>query len=299
MLCFQCEVIANESVKIVSEAFGNKSHPAILLNAGAGGQLITWPIAFCEKLSNRGYYVIRYDYRDTGLSSAIDYTKTPYTVMDLTNDAVNVLKRYGIQKANFVGFSMGGQLAQFAGAYAPDNTKCLVLIATSSDFRPAFSAFGVAKPDNNLSIPTLEYIKWTSRGVDVNKQTLDEKINDYVISWKLLDGSPSQYDEEFYREQGREGYTRSTLHRPFDNHAKAMCASFAQHEMAIDKIKHPTLIIHGEKDPVFPPDHGRMLAKRIPQSKLVVWEDFAHAISPRNIDRLVDTIDEFIKSQPT
>ena len=76
-----------------------------------------------------------------------------------------------------------------------------------------------------------------------------------------------------------------------------MFATFDQHEKAHELIKHPTLIIHGEKDPVFPSDHGHSLAKKIPHAKLVMWSDFGHAISPRNFDRLVNTIDSFVKAQ--
>jgi pimeloyl-ACP methyl ester carboxylesterase len=290
-------VSAQETIKIYSEAFGNKTDPAILLNAGAGNQSITWATAFCQQLAKRGYYVIRYDYRDSGLSTAVDYTKAPYTVMDLMQDALNVLNQHNIKKAHFVGFSMGGQLAQFAGAYSPDRTLSLVLIATSPDFKPGFGAFGMTKSTSDLSHPTMEYIKWVSRPVDITQQTLNEKVNDYVISWKLLDGSPTNFDEAFYREQGKEHYTRTTLHQPFRNHAQAMCASFDLHAKAIPLIHCPTLIIHGEKDPVFPPDHAKKLAQAVPHSTFVLWEDFGHALSPRNFDRLIDNIDNFVKSK--
>ena len=289
---------AKEGIFIYSQAFGDKTQPAIILNAGAGGQSISWPTQFCEQLAHKGYYVIRYDYRDTGLSTEVDYTKSPYTVMDLAKDAIGVLQSYDVPKAHFVGFSMGGQLSQLVGAYSPDHAKSLVLIATSTDFKPSFGAFIASfKHDSQLSTPIPEYVKWVARPVDVTKQSLDEKINDYVVSWKILDGSPVNYDEAFYREQGKENYTRTQLHQAFNNHAKAMFATFDQHEKAHELIKHPTLIIHGEKDPVFPSDHGHSLAKKIPHAKLVMWSDFGHAISPRNFDRLVNTIDSFVKAQ--
>lgn len=284
---------------LFSETFGDRHHPAILLNAGAGNQSITWPDVFCQKLSEKGYFVIRYDYRDTGLSSAIDYDTHPYTVMDLAQDSLRILKQYHIKKAHFVGYSMGGELAQLVGAYYPRYAKSIILLATSTDFQPGFNAFAGKFSTQGLSAPHPDYVKWATRSVDSSQQTFDQKVQDYVITWKMLDGSPKNFAEDFFKTQGRLSYTRTRLQQPYLNHAKAMKATFALHHAAPALIRIPTLIIQGAKDPIFSPDHGRDLAHKIQHSKLIVWDDFAHAISPQNFDRIIDTMDQFIRETRT
>jgi pimeloyl-ACP methyl ester carboxylesterase len=287
---------SEEKVVLFSETFGEKHNPAIILNAGAGNQAITWPEKFCRKLAGKGYYVIRYDYRDSGLSSEVDYEKNPYNVLDLTDDAIAILKKYDIQKAHWVGFSMGGQIAQMAAAYRPEATQSIVLLSTSTNFKPGFDAFE-GKTSKGLSGPNKEYVKFATQKIDYNKQTLEQKIDRYVAIWRLLDGSPKDFNEKFFREQGKEVYTRTKLIHPYIAHAKAMKASYELHNQTPAKIRLPALIIHGKKDPVFGLDHAKDMNKKIKGSQLIVWDNFAHAVSPQNFDRIINTIDEFLKKE--
>ena len=64
-------------VHIWCEDFGAADDPAVLLIMGAGGQAIIWPEDFCQWLAAGGRHVIRYDNRDTGQSSCVDFTKNP------------------------------------------------------------------------------------------------------------------------------------------------------------------------------------------------------------------------------
>ncbi len=290
------KMIEHQEVFLFSETFGDKNNPAILLNAGAGSQSIVWADEFCQKLSEKGYFVIRYDYRDTGLSPQVDDEKNPYNIRDLAQDALNILKKYNIQKAHFVGFSMGGQIAQFIGAYFPEDVLSLILIGTSTDFRPGFEAFEGKFKNEGLSPPHPNYVAWATRKVDLEAQTLDEKVDDYVNTWRRLDGNSPKFREDYYRQEGLRNYTRTKLQMPYLKHAKAMRASFGTHEKAPALIKVPTLIIQGAQDPVFGIDHGKSLNTQIKNSTLMIWEGFGHAISPQNFDRLIDAIDTFLKS---
>lgn len=301
-ICIIFNVNVNDStalelnnISIFTENFGNKSDPAILLNAGAGNQSIFWPNEFCEKLSKKGYFIIRYDYRDTGLSTAIDYHKNPYNVKDFAEDAIGVLKKLDIKKAHFVGFSMGGQIAQIMAAYHSGYVHKLVLIGTSTDFESGFKAFEGKPTENALSPPNPKYIKWLTKNTYTISYTLEDKVNKYVLLWKQLDGSPKDFDEEFYRIQGRENYTRTLLWYPYINHSKAMKASYELHRHAPYLIDVPTLIIHGKKDPIFGIDHAKDLNSKIKSSNLIIWDDFAHAISPKNFTQIINAIDDFIK----
>lgn len=212
---------------------------------------------------------------------------------------MRVLEKFHIRKAHFLGFSMGGQVGQFVGAYHPDHISSLILLGTSTDFKPGFDAFsGDIKKDSDnkkLSPPKPDYVAWATRDVNVSHQTLDEKVDDYIKTWRRLDGESHNFNEDHYRKEGVLNYTRSRLHTPYLSHAKAMKASFEDHENAPALITASTLIIQGGHDPVFGIDHGRALHSRIKNSKLIVWEDFAHAVSPQNYDRLIEVVDQFLK----
>ncbi|MBS0185417.1 MAG: alpha/beta hydrolase [Proteobacteria bacterium] len=279
---------------IFSETFGETHNPAILLNAGAGNQLIIWPERFCKDLAAKGYFVIRYDYRDTGLSAHVP-NEEPYTVLDLAQDAIEILKKYHLEKATFVGFSMGGQLAQFVGAYFPQYAENLILIATSTDFKSGFDALmGNLSEGGGLSTPKPEYLAFLAEAWDFSEFTLEKKIDFYVEVAKVLEGRPKDFEEDFFRNQAQENYERTPLNAPHA-HTEAMLASFDLHQKAPELIQIPTLIIHGEKDPIFPLDHAEALKNRIKDSKLLIWDDFGHAISPRHFTRLITAIDSFIK----
>ncbi len=283
-------------INLFSETFGDKNNPAIILNMGAGGQAIHWPEEFCKKLAERGYFVIRYDYRDTGLSQDFDFDKEPYDILRLVFDTHQILDQHGIVKAHYLGFSMGGQLAQIGAGFHPRRMKSIVLIGTSTDFRPGFDAFEGKYSDKGLTPPHKDYVNFINSLSSKKDLTEEEKISDYVQKWKMLDGNPADFDEEFFRKQAVETFSRSKLQNPYINHSKAMKLSYDFHEKAVGLIKLPTLIIQGKNDPVFPMDHGADLNKKIAGSKLVVWDNFAHAISPRNFDRLIVETDNFLKN---
>jgi pimeloyl-ACP methyl ester carboxylesterase len=282
---------------IFSETFGKKDHPAVLLNAGAGNQSIIWPARFCKDLAAKGYFVIRYDYRDTGLSDEIDYEKNPYNALDLAKDALTILKKYDIKKATFVGYSMGGQVSLVAAAHFPASVQNVILIASSSNFKPGFEALEGKLVTEKPSPPHPDYVKFIHSMPDFSKLSLEQKVDVYVDMWRSLDGNPENFDEEFAREQAREGYARTKLQNPYAVHSRSMKASYELHREAPALVKAPTLIIQGDKDPVFPVDHGEDLREKIKNSQLLVLKNFGHAISPRNFGRLVEAIDSFIRKK--
>ncbi len=284
-------MVKANGVTLWTESFGDKQNPPILLIIGAGSQAILWPDEFCQKLAKEGFFVIRYDHRDSGKSSAVNYQKNPYTVMDLAKDAVAVLDYYKIKKANIVGFSMGGQIAQFLGAYFPSRVSTLTLMATSTSFKEGFDAFA-GNPVEGLSPPQDFYVKWATRGVDPAKQTEAEKIKDFVHSWKILNGDKVPFDTMLYTQIAKDSLARSKLTNPYFSHSLAMRASFADHKRAPGLIKAPTLIIHGSEDPVFGVDHAEALHDAIADSELVVIDNMGHLLNTHFYDEIIALIKE-------
>ena len=114
-------------VTICAEAFGSPKDPAMLLVQGACASMIRWEDDFCDQLADAGRYVIRFDNRDVGRSTAYTPGEPPYDLNDLADDAVGVLDAFGIEKAHFVGASSGGMITQIVGIRHPSRVLTLTL----------------------------------------------------------------------------------------------------------------------------------------------------------------------------
>jgi pimeloyl-ACP methyl ester carboxylesterase len=132
-------------VELEYESFGREGDPVVLLVMGLGAQLTLWPDALCEKLTVKGFRVIRYDNRDVGLSTKFDAAGLPdmaqifagaakpaYTLDDMAADAVGLLDALKIEKAHIVGASMGGMIAQLIAANHPEKTLSLTSIMSTT-----------------------------------------------------------------------------------------------------------------------------------------------------------------------
>ncbi len=253
------------------ETFGNPHHPAILLIGGAGAQCIMWPEDFCEVLAKK-YFVIRYDHRDTGLSTRVNYQENPYTLMDLTKDALGILDYYRIDKAHIIGLSMGGQVAQFIGAYFPERAKTLILIATSTNFKPLLNLIDHSSRVT-LTAPTELYSKVRQQYIQEFAEASQEERQELIKTfWRVINGNGISFDEAYYTQKSKQFFARYRDATPTVNHFSAMKAeeTLTAHSKAPERIKTPTRIIHGGADPIFGLDHGEALHHAIVGSKLVV-----------------------------
>ena len=133
-------------IELEYETFGDSVEPAILLVMGLGIQMLGWHEGFCQMLVDRGYFVIRYDNRDVGLSSKIedgpqpdlmrllagDFSSASYTLDDMADDAAGLLDALGIEKAHVVGVSMGGMIGQTLAIEHPDRVLSLTSIMSTT-----------------------------------------------------------------------------------------------------------------------------------------------------------------------
>ena len=127
--------IEANGVKLWYDRIGNPQDPAFLLITGAHGQAIAWNVCFCEMLADRGFQVIRYDSRDTGLSQRIS-EDSPFDARDLADDAGALLSALGVDKAHVAGISAGSVFAQYVAIRHPRKVLSLIsMMSTSGDFR--------------------------------------------------------------------------------------------------------------------------------------------------------------------
>lgn len=271
------KVLVINELELWTESFGNKNDPALILIMGSGGQGILWPQAFCEQLASEGYYVIRYDHRDTGLSSSINYSENPYTLLDMTRDLVAIMDHYSLPKAHIVGASMGGVIAMLMAAHYPERVASLILMMTTIDMRPAFDAFQGRPTNSSLSGPA-EKVLAAAKAVVTPPKTIDEKVASFLANLKINYGEKVELDLEASRQMALQVFARMKNPDGAMNHFHACMASFDLCSQAPKAIKAPTLIIHGDCDPVFPLDHAYAIQQAIPHSRLEVIPDMGHGL---------------------
>jgi pimeloyl-ACP methyl ester carboxylesterase len=280
-----------DGLKIFTESIGDIKNPAIILIMGAMNQSIFWYDSFCKLLADNNFFVIRYDHRDTGFSSVVNYIVHPYNLENLTNDVIEILDGYNISKAHIVGISMGGFIAQLLAVNHKERIKTLTLISTTSDHRPYMDAV-LGNFNNKYELPYpdkkfVEYIEKNKNNISVNNENFR---NSQIEGWKIMFGNNlSQIDlEELIRLIDLSNKRNKNKLSPF-NHGLAVSKSKERNKI-IQNIKIPTLILHGENDSCFPVEHGQFLNKNIPNSKLEIIKGMGHMFSLSESDTIAKMI---------
>ena len=276
-------------IELEYETFGDSADPAILLVMGLGVQLLGWDEAFCKMLVERGFFVIRFDNRDIGLSEKIedapvpdlmallagDYSSAGYTVETMADDAAGLLDALDIDAAHVVGVSMGGMIAQALAIHHPDR----VLSITSWMSTTGDRTVGQPKPE---ALPAL---------ISPQPEGRDAYI-EYALGLLKLIGSPGYPpDEDRMRELVGALYDRSYYPMGFLRQLTAVTAS-PDRTPALASVRAPTLVIHGEDDPLITVSGGEATAKAIPGAKLVRIPGMGHDLPPELWPQFVDAIVE-------
>jgi pimeloyl-ACP methyl ester carboxylesterase len=287
------EIVKAGQIDICYETFGKKSNPALLLIMGSGSQGILWPEPFCQKLAEAGFFVIRYDNRDTGFSTLFDFEKDPYTLLDMAKDSVALLDALKIEKAHLVGISMGGPIAELIAVHFPQRVHTMTLLATSCDFRPCYIAIeNLPREEGLLSGPTADYLAWMRDLKDNVPKTAKEKLEQQLVGWRMISGSVFPFDEALYRGIMKTVQERTCSTTGQFNHYNATKRSLDLIRETPAQVAVPTLVVHGTEDPIFPPDHGEALAKKIKGAKYILIQGMGHVPVSAVFDLLVQKIEE-------
>lgn len=258
-------LIQANGVTLATDSFGDPADPAMLLIMGGGASMDWWEDEFCERLAAAGRFVIRYDHRDTGQSTAYEPGAPTYGLQDLVDDAVGVLDAYGAASAHVVGMSMGGGIAQSLALDHPGRVASLTLMSTSpgeGDDLPSMTpelqaAFSGAMPEPD----------WSDRA---------SVIDYFVADARLYAAASRPFEEEAMRDLVSRAYDRTTNMASAMNHFMLAGRGHSRAELA--KVSAPTLVLHGTEDPLLPYEHGRALAREIPGARLVALERTGHEI---------------------
>jgi pimeloyl-ACP methyl ester carboxylesterase len=276
-------------IELEYETFGDPSNPAMLLIMGLGVQMLGWDERFCNMLVDRGFFVIRFDNRDVGLSSKIedgpmpnplqlmagDYSSASYTLDDMADDTAGLLDALDIEAAHVVGVSMGGMIGQTLACRHPERVLSLTSIMSSTGSQES----GQPKPEVLAALITP--VPSDRAGY------VDATAN----MFKLI-GSPGYPpDEDELRTLIGASYDRSYHPAGFLRQLAAVAAS-GDRSKAIRNIKVPTLVIHGENDPLIVLSGGEATAAAIPGSKLVKIPGMGHDLPPALWPQFIDGIVE-------
>lgn len=281
-------------IEIYTESFGDPANPAILLIMDATNQGLFWPQPFCEALAAAGFLVIRYDNRDTGKSSIVNYNMSPYTLDDMMEDAIGILDAYKLDRAMVMGMSMGGYIGQLMAINYPQRVSKLILLATSPDQRPyMYSLRGTYMGQFPLSPPTDEYLFHLAQASFYVPKTPEEVIKSTVDYCRSIHGGSLPFPEQEITELVKKSIAQIQNPMAAMNHGAAVGNSPDRLE-AVKKITVPTLVLHGEFDPCMPLDHGQYLADNIAGAKLVKL-DMGHLFPPTMSQQMAEHVIEFIK----
>ena len=268
------------NIEIWYEEFGESTNPTVLLIMGAGCQGIMWNMELINGIVNAGYHVIRFDNRDTGLSTWIDdFNATPYSYEDMAADTIGLMDALNIEKAHIIGWSMGGMIAQIVAIHYPNRVLSLTSwMSTYWSFDPDVPAM-----NDELSSWYAEIMKATP------PETKEAFIEENVKIFRLLSGSRFPFDEQWVRSITEKSYIRGWNTNGTQNHAAAGMASPSRLE-ALRNLNIPTLVIHGTEDPVINYAHGVVCAKVIPGAKLLTLKGVGHEIPVEIIPETVEVI---------
>jgi pimeloyl-ACP methyl ester carboxylesterase len=276
------QVSAN-GVRIEVDIRGPDSGEPLLMVMGLGMQLVAWPDGLVDALVARGFRVIRFDNRDIGLSQPFDElglpslplaallhtlhlpVKAPYQLADLARDAVGVLDALGIAQAHVCGASMGGMVAQHLGFAHADRVKSLTLMMTTSGHR------GLPAP----SLQVRRALMSRPRRGATPAQKLENILDHYVSLYGVI-GSPGYpAPPEVLRQRIAVGVKRSYRPQAVLRQLVAIAADSHRAER-LPRITAPTLVIHGEHDPLIPVAAAHDLARRIPGARLEIIPGWGH-----------------------
>jgi pimeloyl-ACP methyl ester carboxylesterase len=279
------------NIEIAYETFGDPNASPLLLIMGLGYQMIFWDEEFCGQLAGHGYRVIRFDNRDCGLSTWLDdagvpdipvmkklmaqrkTAQAPYSLRDMADDAAGLLDVLKIESAHIVGRSIGAMIGQMMTIHHPRRVKTLTSMMSST------SGKGLPPPKPEVLSILLEPEPTDLKGF----------VDHSVRSWRILSGPGFPIDEDRVRQWAQESYSRGLNPDGAARQFAAVIATGSRKE-ALKSVTAPTLVIHGDVDPLVPVECGIDTANAIPGARLLIIKGLGHTLVQAVYPQVIDAI---------
>ncbi|MFW9822466.1 MAG: alpha/beta fold hydrolase [Candidatus Thorarchaeota archaeon] len=279
------------NIEIEFETFGNTTDSPLILINGLGSQMINWDEGFIQCLIERGFFVIRFDNRDVGLSTKVEEAGEPdimqaylaiqrgelfvppYTVEDMADDTIGLLGFLKIEKAHICGFSMGGTLAQVIGFRHPTRVLSLTCISSTT-----------GNPEIPRGDPEVGRVMATPAPA-----SREGYVKYYVKLRSLQNGPIFPFDKAKNRNYAERAYDRCYYPPGIIRQSLAIMVS-GNLKPKLSSIQAPTLVIHGTDDPVINVEGSKDIHEAIPGSKLLIIEGMGHSLPTETWVQITDAI---------
>lgn len=280
------KIIRHKDIQLATESFGKPNQTALLLLGGATVSMLYWEEEFCQRLAQKGFFVIRYDNRDVGRSTTYHPGTTPYDIEDLVEDTMAILDGYHLQKAHFVGMSLGGLIAQIAALKYPNRVETLTLMATGP--------WGDSDPD----IPEMDarILEFQARAETID-WTNETEVVQYQVEGASLMSGRKPFDRQRNENRIRQEFRRAHNYRSMFNHATLQGGE--SYYGKIQAIEQPTLLIHGTDDLIWSFQHTEVMLREIKNSKRVILEETGHELNPADWDLIIESIANHTIQKPS
>jgi pimeloyl-ACP methyl ester carboxylesterase len=291
-------VVKANNLDIEVETHGDPSDPAVVLIMGLAAQLIHWPPALIEALVTAGYRVVAFDNRDIGLSDKLEHLSAPspaltfvssviglgwmvapYTLKNMAADTIGVLDALDIDRAHLLGVSMGGMIGQVAAAEHGKRLLSFTSIMSSTNNRE------LPRSNNGIVKRIVE-----ARAKARSPEDMVERSMEILEMIGTPDGGR---EPAALRQIVEQGIQRCSYPAGVRRQIAAIVASgdLRRYARLIDV---PTLVMHGDRDPLVPHAGSMDIAANVPGARLEIIEGMGHDLPPRHLDRISTLVIEHL-----
>ncbi len=243
----------------------------LLLIMGLGANVDWWDPVFLRRLADR-YHVVAFDNRGAGRS---EKPPGPYSINQMAEDAAALMDRLGWSSAHVLGMSMGGMIAQELTLLHHERVRKLVLVVTTCGGR-----------EQVLASPEVYKVLYMPK----------EGISPEVIARSTLYLLfPKDYMEAHPEKMER--VVQDLLQAPIspEHFTYQLTAILNWSDFSrLGEIDKETLIITGSEDILIPPENSRILAREIPQSRLVEFPGGGHGLITQFPEEAANEVASFI-----
>jgi pimeloyl-ACP methyl ester carboxylesterase len=281
-------------IELEFDVSGDPEGPVLLLVSGLGAQMVSWDDAFVERFTDRGLRVVRFDNRDVGLSTHLDHitdaahllaarmggqdVEVPYVLSDMAADAVGLLDALDVPAAHVLGASMGGMIAQTMAIEHTDRLLSLTSVMSTTGDRD------VGQADPGVLVEVLLAPMPTEP---------DEALTHKLHIAKSI-GSPAHFDEDRARRRAELETARSVDPQGTMRQLLAIVSSPSR-SAALREVRLPSLVVHGEIDPLVGVSGGLRTHECLDGSELLLVPDMGHDLPPPVWDPLADRVAAFAR----
>ncbi|WJS03217.1 alpha/beta fold hydrolase [Roseibium aggregatum] len=268
-------------VRIATQTFGVPEGTPLLLIMGATASMLGWPDELCNLLAEKGFFVIRFDHRDTGCSTTVPPGEATYAIEDMATDVLAVMESYGLPAAHLAGMSLGGYISQMLALSHPERIHSVTLIGSeplgwdgaplptiSDDFLRHFAGFGE--------------LDWQDR----------RTVSRFLVEIdRLCSGTANTFDAEAALARVEKVLDRTESPASMFNHSSRTTRE--NWAGRFREISCPVFVLHGSEDPILPVENGRALAEGIPGAELAILEGVGHELPGSHHREIADRMIRF------